>query len=242
MNMNDYRDDFSQQPVRGDAGGIGGSEPVPTFTGGSVRDRPILFSAPMVRALLAGTKTQTRRVVKNINPTLPASNPEPHHIANALRCPCGVHGDRLWVREAWRVSRFADPMPPRDLSAHVAVAYEAESGSWGESEEELLGKLRPGMFMPRWASRITLEVTGVRVERLQAIHESDVMAEGLRVADCDGLGARVEFSKLWESINGPGSWAANPWVWVVEFRRTNAVAAVQERIPSGTAESEQSKT
>jgi hypothetical protein len=180
----------------------------------------------MVRALLAGTKTQTRRVVKNINPTLLASNPEPHHIANALRCPCGVHGDRLWVREAWRVSRFADPMPPRDLSAHVAVAYEAESGSWGESEEELLGKLRPGMFMPRWASRITLEVTGVRVERLQAISNEDARAEGVLPAyadECVKAGhpynAIPLYRELWARINGPGSWDANPWVWVVSFRR-----------------------
>jgi hypothetical protein len=213
------------------------------------REKPILMSAPMVRAILAGTKTMTRRLVK-----LPHQNPLgrwepttfggpsggrtrdgetiPEHAAiwhtrtGEIICARWVVGDRLWVREAWRTEREFDRLPPRDLSPASPVQYEA-----GPFAEVLDGKLRPSMFMPRWASRITLEVTGVRVERLQDISEADAVAEGidlqprLAVYSKDG-GCKWEpanpiqvFCDLWESLNGPGSWDANPWVWVVEFRR-----------------------
>ena len=178
-------------------------------------DRPILFSAPMVRAILAGTKTQTRRVCK------PAEAQGMTYVVNCMdgtwrneegdmpsfRCPHGVPGDRLWVRES----------------------------HWWFKDEPA------SIHMPRWASRITLEVTGVRVERLQDISEADAIAEGIEQMPCEvpdtklwrnytpdnGWTPRVampqnSYRSLWESINGQGSWDANPWVWVVEFRRAAA--------------------
>lgn len=204
-----------------------------------MKERPIPFSAPMVRPLLAGTKTQTRRVVKPQPPTGWGRNcwfsapvwgwtaqAEPAQTWHKVRCPYGQPGDRLWVREAWRAPAEFDRVKPSDLRAPgdgllgTPIIYEAS-----RHESVQFGKLRPGMFMPRWASRITLEVTAVRVERLQDISEADAIAEGTP----GGHGAIAGYSynatpgehyrALWESINGPGSWDANPWVWVVKFRR-----------------------
>lgn len=201
--------------------------------------RPILFSAPMVRALLGGSKTQTRRVAKNPFMYLPP------------RCPCGQPGDRLVVREAWRTVSEADYMPPRDLTKAHRIWYEANT-----PHQPGFGRYRPGMFMPRWASRITLEIVSVRVERLQAISEADAIAEGVEPlphhpgrwwingGNLNYPTALAAYRDLWESINtrpklpantaskryarvkkwldthpGEKSWDANPWVWVVEFRR-----------------------
>jgi len=142
-------------------------------------------------------------------------------------CPYGQPGDRLWVREAWRSGRLADPFPPRDMTPHV-VWYEAD----GAAPEATNGKLRPSMFMPRWASRIELEIVSVRVERLNDCSEADAKAEGCsssgwqpsysnpdNAGGDESISAKDAFADLWESINGAGSWAANPWVWVVEFKR-----------------------
>lgn len=207
-------------------------------------ERPILFSAPMVRALLAGTKTQTRRVVKPpegyVGPDamrswgcnwdtqqecpvwmvhLRADIAAPKH--RWIRCPYGKPSDRLWVREAWRTVVEADKTPPRDMDPAYRLWFEADA-----PHQEGFGKYRPPMFMPRWASRITLEVTGVRVERLQDISKADALAEGANVhpdhhnKPRSSIYSPVQaYRDLWESINGPGSWDANPWVWVVEFRR-----------------------
>jgi hypothetical protein len=191
-------------------------------------ERGILFSAPMVRAILAGTKTQTRRAVKNINPTLLAANPEPHHVANALRCPYGVPGERLWVREAWRGSATLDWAKPSAMPVGSPVFYEADDrGAWCDDLTHPPSTIkRPSMFMPRWASRITLEVTGVRVERLKDISRGDAMAEGCPFPNmASGPDPRDWYAALWESINGPGSWAANPWVWCVSFRAIQALDA-----------------
>ena len=191
------------------------------------RERPILFSAPMVRALLAGTKTQTRRVVK------PKPTFRDDHLATDLRallsrCPYGQPGDRLWVREAWREwsseawHYAADltilPKGDRELANFLAQRspFSWESYKW-----------RPSIHMPRAASRITLEITGVRVERIQDISEADARADGViqwageqDTPVCDMQEARLQFMGLWESINGGGSWDANPWVWVVSFKRS----------------------
>lgn len=195
-----------------------------------MKERPILFSAPMVRALLAGTKTQTRRVIK------------PRHLAffnqdaaamlsdwNERPLPYGKTGDRLWVREShWWFKDEHDHETgyfPPTLTIDD-VAYRAD----GEDPRKVW---RPSIHMPRWASRITLEITSVRVERLQEISIEDAKAEGAwgpddsivqKVADYFGTdifsaNPRKAFQMLWESINGPDSWAANPWVWVIEFRR-----------------------
>ncbi len=206
-----------------------------------MKERPIPFSAPMVRAILDGTKTQTRRA---LHPDLFISSSGAivrmkaaavagvTGIAEA-HCPYGQLGDRLWVREAWRAGRFYDQLAPSQLPRASGIRFEADKESWTAADQKRVGKLRPGMFMPRWASRITLEVTGVRVERLQDISEADAKAEGASFHDGHGVGhsgwrhdygdvhasARSAYARLWEDINGPGSWAANPWVWVVEFRR-----------------------
>ncbi len=199
-------------------------------------ERPILFSEPMVRALLAGTKTQTRRAWKMPRGCIwygelggeregwfvDEEQPWWLHVSEC-RCAYGSIGDHLWVREAWRTDPQFDYLPPRDLDPAVApVQYEA-----GPHADVLAGKLRPSMFMPRWASRITLEITEVRVERLQDISADDAIAEGLTERDrlyaTPGqlwqLRPRDAYRDLWESINGHGSWDENPWVWVVAFRR-----------------------
>jgi hypothetical protein len=197
---------------------------------GAPRERPILFSAPMVRAILDGRKTQTRRVLKFPRFIVNALDQEElvealnkaktkavvergpcDGVKNRYSCPYGQPGDRLWVREAWSTHAIFDPLPPRDITAR-SVHY------WADGDAQT-GKRRPGMFLPRWASRITLEVTGVRVERLRDISEKDAEAEGCPL---DRLLARDWYSQLWESINGPGSWDANPWVWVVAFKRIEA--------------------
>lgn len=202
-----------------------------------MRERPIPFSAPMVRAILAGAKTQTRRVVTPAPVFWQAPFPDGSwqwdggsqllragfgaayvhtdaaSMANiaARFCRYGKPGDRLWVRETWA------PCPDRGAPHTV---YRADNGLRYEGET---WKWRPSIFMPRWASRTTLEITGVRVEHLQAISEADAMAEGVEplLVPPDGGGApHVEgYRALWESIHGVGSWDANPWVWVVEFRR-----------------------
>lgn len=225
-----------------------------------MKERPILFSAPMVRALLNGTKTQTRRAVKSQFATdavpceMGATNECGHQISGhsgvwwcdaernhekAVRCPYGLPGDRLWVRESFWLDRDgvaykADQesgSPWLEAGAHKAMKVGANGtpyvSNWG---------WRPSIHMPRWASRITLEVTGVRVERLQDISEADARAEGAVPADpcdhtrrsckeigCDGpLDYVGGYRTLWEQINGPSSWDTNPWVWVLEFNRLEA--------------------
>jgi hypothetical protein len=222
-------------------------------------ERPIIFSGPMVRAILAGTKMQTRRVVQPQPPAGHAwagwcvastqradegkatwgAGSLPHlRAAHRVACRYGRPGDRLWVREAWRVGRKHDGTKPSDLSPRsMTVEYEAggyacnspwSAGEWQSSDcaprehPEWVGKLRPPIHMPRWASRITLEVTGVRVERLQDVSAADFWAEGIEHSpDVDPV---HEYSDLWRSIYGPGSWASNPWVWVVEFQRVDSEA------------------
>lgn len=250
-----------------------------------MKERPILFSVPMVRAILAGKKTQTRRVLKN-QPYASSSNPprfrdtEPGDVfvcpdfwptdnnnpgrvlveCTSIGCyhcmgqqefaakhsPYGVPGERLWVRETWA------PDPPADGT----WAYTSWAGCKGSKLMDIPERYRtpdhcmfaadyphdairwiwkPSIHMPRWACRILLEVTGVRVERLQDISDADCWAEGIEEVDgtldpvkiCElakRMGRCIDdpsptFAALWESIGGAGSWDANPWVWVIEFRR-----------------------
>ena len=181
-------------------------------------ERPILFSAPMIRALLAGTKTQTRRVVKDTG--LYAINAAIHGpetaarelLALASRCPYGQPGDRLYVRETWAAPHALDGHTPRFMPRGTRMHYAATEDRGG-----LLW--RPSIHMPRWASRITLEVTEVRVERLQAISRGDAMAEGCPFANmAAGPDPRDWYRDLWNEINGPGAWGLSPWVWVVAFK------------------------
>ncbi|WP_202842081.1 hypothetical protein [Luteimonas saliphila] len=197
-----------------------------------MRERPIPFTAPMVRAILAGRKTQTRRLVR------PQPHPDrPPRIAvgvrgwdgnqfTTVRSPYGLAGDRLWVKETWR-PRAADS--PWDLVVRYAADkqdrwfYDEEFGDkdWNMPKAAARGNVSP-RFMPRWASRITLEVTGVRVERLQDISEADVQAEGCMGSPLGPGADALLFPTLWDQINGAGAWNANPWVWVVEFKRVTA--------------------
>ena len=187
-----------------------------------MKERPILFSAPMVRALLDGSKTQTRRVAKltaNGHVKEPGGNRRWHtaDFDARLACPYGQPGDHLWVRETWA----------RD-SEDGALFHRADVGSGGSADDWERNRLdgapnyqwRPSIHMPRAVSRITLEITGVRVERLQNISRGDSMAEGCPFQNmAKGDDPRQWYAKLWGQINGPESWDANPLVWVVEFRR-----------------------
>lgn len=220
-----------------------------------MRERPIRLSAHEVRALLAGTKTQTRRAFSErtmkmmrdaaalgeVSHFMAEGRLEKHDLAYIKQfSPYGQPGEQLWVRESWAVGNIYDSVPPSKIcdwlspgtkheKAPCGVAYPASGGCVGL-------KARPSIHMPRWASRITLEITGVRVERLQDISEADAWAEGLETAEGEldedaifamarGMPGRTfeaavpSFAVLWESINGAGSWDANPWVWVVEFHR-----------------------
>ena len=186
-----------------------------------MKARPILFTAPMVHALLDGSKTQTRRILKGfaLDWILTPVGFSSQFIADAENrlCPYGHSGDQLWVRESFRFSQGFDAYEPSKCTAANRIWYEADT----EDTQPGAGKLRPSIFMPRVASRITLEVTGVRVERLQEISANDCQAEGIwsqegPLTDSEWIdGYRI----LWSHINGPNSWSANPWVWVVEFKR-----------------------
>jgi len=178
--------------------------------------RPILFSAPMVRALLDGSKTQTRRVVKpqpmrDKWPFPPANDADRKGMLEL--CPYGQPRDRLWVREA---HRLVDCTCTETCRVPGNVWYEADCSGYRNAS---LNRLRPSIHMPRWASRITLEVVSVRVERLQDISRGDAMAEGCPFPNmAKGDDPRKWYSDLWDQINGLGAWSANQWVWVVEFK------------------------
>lgn len=202
-----------------------------------MRERPILFSAPMVRAILNGTKTQTRRVAK-LTANGHVKEPGGHrrwHTADfdaRLACPYGQPGDRLWVRET-----FAEGIHQMADVNHWAYAAD----HFG-TQQRLGDRWKPGIHMPRAASRITLEVTSVRVERLQDISEADAIAEGCAknhngyywggphaVSGLKQMATAVSaYQDLWESINGPGSCDANPLVWVVEFRQIDAATSAAD--------------
>ena len=189
-----------------------------------MKERPILFSGPMVRAILEGRKTMTRRVVKPGEMLTPAQvEREVNGGTGAIRCPYGKPGDRLWVRETIELrtilgNNFPSPVYVADGS-HVVV----DGGKKASNHAFIRRRVTPSIHMPRWASRITLEVTGVRVERLQDISEADAKAEGSPLAACgapqDGS-HKAGFADIWASIHGT-AWDANPFVWVIEFRRVS---------------------
>lgn len=171
----------------------------------------MLFSAPMVRAILASTKTQTRRVAKEF-----AGRDDLDAILRSYPrqngCPYGQPGDRLWVRETFSGPHFRTGEPPSLWHNFDELHYWADGnpadGDWTRPI--------PSIHMPRWASRITLEITGVRVERLHDISEADAASEGIPP---NGPPPTVGYHALWEQIHGPNSWDVNPWVWVVDFKR-----------------------
>lgn len=242
-----------------------------------VRERPILFNGPMVKAILEGRKTQTRRMVKPQS-MFDGKDGIVKRFPHQAGCPYGKVGDRLWVRETWvevcSVSpvdgevnewsgrffkRINDPTPRPEGGHYYSgsdIVYRADGeiefcdgdGFSGDSaDKDDMPRWRPSIHMRREFSRITLEITGVRVERLNDISYDDAAAEGVEAwevhqgcagcsefGECLGrrevpgrcetfmLGYKEAFERLWERINGAGSWTANPWVWVIEFRRLEA--------------------
>ncbi|EFB4108525.1 hypothetical protein AB5T19_000855 [Escherichia coli] len=213
-----------------------------------MKERGMIFNGEMVRAILDGRKTQTRRVMKPQPEPCPAPRGGHWWPSNVFKtilhveeemqngkggwgglvgdaCPFGDVGDRIWVRETWAEAGASAPdlkLYRANYPAHVPTHYEnvppAEDVRW-----------TPSIHMPRWASRITLEIIGVRVERLNSISQEDAQAEGMELkgwrptySDPDS-GGEVwtpydNFAQLWESIYGEESWKANPWVWVIEFK------------------------
>lgn len=209
-------------------------------------ERPILFSLPMVRAILDGRKTKTRRVVKPqstsvihgkyLDQSEDGDKPtkedrrswhrlnEDSNYYEPIRCPYGGPGDRLWVRETWAEGGSSTQLPCGEYvwSSHLKARYAATDNAIRDKDDSCYWRLRPSIHMPRWASRLTLEVVSVRVERLNEISEADARAEGY-VGDGvtrHDAEARNWFAGLWDSINAKKHpWSSNPWVWVVEFKR-----------------------
>lgn len=223
-----------------------------------MKERPILFSAPMVKAILAGTKTQTRRLIKSPSRRHPRyalvdygngwwpylSDDGESHVTEdgnetEIDCPFGSPGDRLWVRETWAWS--GDKSVPEHTRIEAGeVWYRADP-----RRDNPAIRWRPSIHMPRWASRITLEVISVRVERVQDISDEAAIAEGLyakirrdpdvpfplatnAITGSEQVlmpGApRMHYADLWRMLHGPGAWDDNPWVWVISFRRPGGTA------------------
>lgn len=203
-----------------------------------MKERGMIFNGEMVRAILDGRKTQTRRIMK-VQPSdgfLPTHNgydldlnahwytpgvvdkngylqPAKKDVFGVAdenegyACPFGAVGDRIWVRETF------SPVPDHEEPAGCSAILYAADGNGP------YGKWVPSIHMPRWASRITLEITGVRVERLNSISDSDASKEGCCIADMESGDCLSDvFARLWTSIYGDESWKVNPWVWVIEFK------------------------
>ena len=246
------------------------------------RERPLLFSGPMIRELLAGRKTRTRRLITARNSLLnggpcyrtlwslldfespqvfvdggpsPAGNPGPYlhvplHEERARDAefdpsciervyPAVQPGDKLWCKETFSLvwpkdcddgvvydDEHPDGRPVKDRECSVAYAASGDTPAWHEEKDKPMWQ--PSIFMPRWASRLTLEVTEVRAERLQAITEAEAVAEGVEpdfhaAVDGESVAHTIAFAVLWDTINGSRApWVTNPWVWVLAFRRVEA--------------------
>lgn len=220
-------------------------------------DRPILFAGELVRAILDGRKTQTRRLVNHrrvgfIGGAGERDNPAEWGFADAdgcwhvldrkapawtgsgvphdsyrLACPHGEVGDRLWVRESWWHYKSAELEQAGFVGGTVTLLDSGPAHFHANEKFDparyAIWRKRPSIHMPRWASRITIEITGVRVERLQAISNGDALAEGVAPLQMDHGDARLRFEGLWDSLNGKRApWSSNPWVWVLEFRKLEA--------------------
>ncbi len=221
----------------------------------AIKERPILFSGPMVRAILEGRKTVTRRAMKvqphdgamvtveHFNTTVTDrhgnqdAGPEVFGAwwsdgECSLTCPYGQPGDRLWVRETWGIEMLAGYSEEGGYSSEYELRYRADDSEreisvaagepdpWLKLYDSQRGEWRPSIHMPRAACRMVLEITDVRVERLQDISTEQIIAEGpsttLREHDAE-VELRKQWRELWESTGG--DWDTNPWVWVVEFKR-----------------------
>lgn len=219
-----------------------------------MKERGMIFNGEMVRAILDGRKSQTRRIVKSDCMDIGEKDdgtlwPWREHDNGGdywYPCPFGEVGDRIWVRETWQAihdsvdefghveERTYSPSIPKEKDRYWHTVYAEHFGD--ENREDRGFPWRPAIHMPRWASRILLEITSVRVERLNDISQKDAQAEGMELtgwrptySDPDS-GGEVwtpydNFAELWQSLYGVGSWLSNPWVWVIEFRRIEGGAA-----------------
>ncbi|HBS6293330.1 TPA: hypothetical protein RGL45_004892 [Klebsiella pneumoniae] len=215
-----------------------------------MKERGMIFNSEMVRAILDGRKTQTRRPIKwkqtrfteigerEDGSKWPWSEDAEHACDFWHPCPFGAVGDRIWVRETFCTVDDTQYGGGKWVDYRATPKFEASHpAGWdcAPNDAEAL-KWRPSIHMPRWASRILLEITDVRVERLNAISQEDAQAEGMELtgwrptySDPDSGGEVLtpydNFAQLWESIYGEESWKANPWVWVIEFKRVEGGAA-----------------
>jgi len=194
-----------------------------TAKGEKMKEHPILFSTEMVKAILEGRKTQTRRTLKpQPIDVLPMNVPDewvaltevnPNH-GKIIKCRFGQVGDRLWLREA-----FCNLCPDDQ-----GFCYKADR-EHNPASDLCAAEWKPSIFMPRWASRITLEITGIRVERVQEITHEDAIAEGAEFMPAAKLRKerltvpQIVFAGLWDSINQKYPWSSNPWCWCIEFKR-----------------------
>lgn len=212
-----------------------------------MKERGMIFNDEMVRAILDGRKTQTRRIANSSTANLLHLREQYPHKHYNIDCPFGQTGDRIWVRETFSCIGNDDGHPV-DANGNLCSREEAQRiyrataiqkpgnyGLWTSPDGfDFEGAWTPSIHMPRWASRILLEITGVRAERLNSISEKDALREGLYQLPASGryclqpgmqyFGgashcAKEVYSWLWESIYGEHSWQANPWVWVIEFKR-----------------------
>ncbi|HCT7774661.1 TPA: morphogenetic protein [Klebsiella pneumoniae] len=234
-----------------------------------MKERGMIFNSEMVRAIVSGRKTQTRRIMK-VQPESnqlglllitdstkhsdigkyhwAESNATGNHVRSKLfSCPFGAVGDQIWVRETFQGPLFDYELMDEYLEDSSKFEkpefcqYAADGGhrpEYQDADDNLRHGWRPSIHMPRWASRILLEITDVRVERLNAISEEDARAEGIIDGGCLNCGepepcgcanpepdATDAFAYLWQSIYGQENWNANPWVWVIEFKRVEGGAA-----------------
>jgi hypothetical protein len=211
------------------------------MSAGNPKYSPLLFKGPLVRAIFADTKTMTRRLIDPPPMMVQGArmvpwDGDPAVLLQLLKqkgqhCPYGGPGDRIWVRETWQgplVSSDEAPRLWRNPAPYQQPAYceyAADGGPTPEyldSDENLRQGWRPSIHMPRWACRLELEIVDVRVERLQAISDADIVAEGTAMTLPDGRPftsstPRQRFADLWDSTGG--SWLSNPWVWVITFKR-----------------------
>jgi hypothetical protein len=223
----------------------------------ATKERGILMHKRSTEGIRAERKTQTRRIIRGMPPTIYAKNltdgvlsvwPSRDDMGETFKCPYGQPGDRLWVRETWATLKEYDHLPPRDVPVNAGVWYAADDPF--KTDRVAAGRTRSSLHMPRWASRITLEITDVRVERVQNISPSDCLSEGIDPSVCHDWGgyyrdrvtgelyaggpnegsgsfqypekAVEEFQRLWDDTNGKGAWERNDWVWVVCFKRLGA--------------------
>ncbi|MBA6160541.1 hypothetical protein HGK53_15950 [Klebsiella variicola] len=212
-----------------------------------MKERGMIFNGEMVRAILDGRKTQTRRPIKwkqtrfteigerEDGSKWPWSEDAEHAFDFWHPCPFGSVGDRIWVRETFQGPLFdfdlmdsycKDSTPFEKSEFCVYKADGVPAPEFYDADDELHCCWRPSIHMPRWASRILLEITDVRVERLKSISDRDALREGCNAADMKSGDCVADvFARLWASIYGSDSWNANPWVWVIEFKRVEGGAA-----------------